>query len=369
MGGIFRCFLLAQQHGKIFRLCQHIGHTLGAGLALGPHDEDPGDTQHGVEDVSKILQESHDDAAFHLAGIHPGSAQHHRQGQAQIQHQRGNGVGDAGDGTGLQGDIRQVVIDLVKPLFLVIGLTQRLDDPDTGDVFLHGANHVIQHILLMEVHGHAELGHKVGHDGDDGKQANKDQRQLGIHAQHQHHAADQQHGGTDAHPLESGQQLIDVVGVAGEPGNGGGDGQLVHLFGRQTLQLGEQIVTNGLGDAAGALSRHSVGKDIEAQCQCRAEDHQAAVDKNSGTVTLRHLDVHHDLHEVGDQQLHHGAKQLDKGGQQDKAPIGADIPFQFRQINAPPSIPMLYPAFAAGRNAPGLLPCPTGQPAGNPPTY
>ena len=204
VGGVSRGFF-CQQYRQIFRLCQHIGHPFGAGFTLGPHNEDPSNAQHSVENISKILQEGHDDAAFHLTGIYPVSAHHYGQRQTQIQHQRSHRIGDACDRTGLHGDIRQIPVDPVKSLFFVVGLAQSLDHPDTGDVFLHSTHHIIQHILLVEMHGNTVFCYQVCHDSNDGQKSNEDQRQLGIHTQHQHHAADKQHGRTNAHSLKASQ--------------------------------------------------------------------------------------------------------------------------------------------------------------------
>ena len=51
------------QGSQILGKGQHIRHTVGTGFTLAPHDKDPGDTQHGVEDHGEVLEECHNDTA------------------------------------------------------------------------------------------------------------------------------------------------------------------------------------------------------------------------------------------------------------------------------------------------------------------
>ena len=44
-----------RNHRQILRHLQHLHHTLGAGLAFGPDDENFGDAQHGIEDHGEIV--------------------------------------------------------------------------------------------------------------------------------------------------------------------------------------------------------------------------------------------------------------------------------------------------------------------------
>jgi len=88
---------LGAQQGKILGKIQNIGYPIGAGETLGAHHKDPGDAQHGVEDLGEVLQKCHNHAAFAVAGVDPESAQQHGKGQSQIQRQSCHGVGDRGD--------------------------------------------------------------------------------------------------------------------------------------------------------------------------------------------------------------------------------------------------------------------------------
>ena len=210
--------------------------------------------------------------------MYPVRADKHHQSQADAQHARGDGIGDAGDLAGLQADIRQLFVDPVKPLFFVLGLAEGLDDPDAGDIFLHHPHHFVQGGLLLCVHGDTLLGHKIHHDTDNRKQSNENQRQSRVHHQHHGDTAQQQHGRADTHPLQPCQQLIDVVGIAGEPGLGRGHGKAVHLLGGQALQLGKEVMPHSLGDFSCADGAHAVGQNVKAQAAQGAQNHTAAVE-------------------------------------------------------------------------------------------
>ena len=236
MGGGFFCGDQGE-NGHIFLGGEDLGHTLGAGFTLGIHDEDSGDAQHGVENHDEILQKGYDDTALGLTTVDPVGADEHHQGQSQIQGQGGGGVGDGGDDAGFLVHGGQLVVDGVEALLFVVGLAEGFDDPDAGDVLLDGTNHLVQHRLLAGVQRQAGLGDEIDHNGDDGKQGNENQGQHRVHSQHHGDAAQKQNRGADADALEPGKELVDVIGVAGEPGFGGGDGERVHLPGGEGLEF------------------------------------------------------------------------------------------------------------------------------------
>ena len=275
--------------GHILGCRQHLGHPLGAGFALGIHDKNTGHAQHSVEDHNEILQEGHDDTGLHLAVVDPKRTDEHHQGQTQIQGQRRGRIGDRRHRARLLIHRGQFTVHGMETLLFKLGLAQGLDDPDAGDVLLHHPHHPVQHRLLPGVQRQAGLGHEVGHQGDDGQQRNEHQRQGCIHTKHHKDAAHQQDGGSDANALESRQQLINIIGVAGEAGFSRGNGQLVHLPGREAFQPLEQIMANGLGDSPGTDGAHPVGDDVQRQAAESAQDHQTAEEIYAAQIAGRHF--------------------------------------------------------------------------------
>ena len=255
----------------------------------------------------------------------------HHQGQTQIQSQTGHGIGNGGNETGFHIHAGEFVVDAAEPALLKFSFAQGLDDTDAGDVLLNGPDHPVQNALLLGVEGDAGLGDEIDHDADDRQQTDEHQRKDPVHGQHHANAANQQNGGPDAQALESGQQLVYIISIAGEPGFGGGDGQLVHLPGRKALELLEQIVADGTGDAAGAFCAHPVCPDVAAQTAGGAEQHQSAVEPDGQDVPGGNLLIQHHFHETGDQQFQHRAQQFDHHGETDEAQVGEDVFLQSDQ--------------------------------------
>ena len=329
VGGVFlRAF--PGEHRQVLRKLQHIRHPACAGLALGPHDEDSGDPQHGVEDHGEVLQKGHNHTAPDGPGVDPESPDDHHQGQPQVENQGGNRVRDAGDDAGLGIHPAELIVYPAEAVLFVFGFAQGLDDPDAGDVLLHGAHHIVQNPLLSGVEPNAGFGDEVHHHRDEGQQRQQHQGQHRIHAQHHADAPQQQNGGPDAQPLDPGQQLVYIVGVAGEPGLGGGYREGIHLPLGEALQLMEQVVAQRQGDFAGAFGAHAVCQDVEAQASPGGQQHGGPQQEDGPYIPGGDLHVQHVLHHIGNQQLHHRAQQLDEHREQNVAPIGADIPRQPR---------------------------------------
>ena len=263
--------------------------------------------------------------------MYPIGTDDHHQGKTQVQRQGGNGIGHRGDESCFHIHSCQIVIDLAEPVLFKLGFAQRLDNPDAGDIFLDGADYPIQHSLLLGVQGNAGFGDEVYHDADDGQQTDQNQREHRIHGQHHAHTANEQDGRPDAQTLKSGQQLIDIIGVTGEPGFGGGDGQLVHLTGGQTLKLLEQVMANGTGDLAGALGAHPVGHDIAGKTAGGAQQHQSAIEPDGPDIACGYFFIQHHFHQAGNQKLQHRAEKLDPQSEGNEAPVGEYVFFQSDQ--------------------------------------
>ena len=142
------------------------------------------------------------------------------------------------------GAILQMVGDGNKRLLAVIGLLEQIVFEKTGqfecqfDAFRVGG---FFHFL-------GYIGVSNGNGFDFGLLRQTQQ----PHSVHYDFAPHQQNGGPDTQPLDPGQQLVDVIGVAGETGLGGGHRQVVHLPGRQAAEPVKEIVSDGQGDLAGA---------------------------------------------------------------------------------------------------------------------
>ena len=320
---------------------QNLANPAGTGFALGPHDEDSGNAHHGIEDHGKVLQEGHNDAAFTGTAVDPVGTDHYHQRQTQIQHQGRGGICDGGYGAGLHVNVGQFLVHVVEPVLFVLSFTQGLDDPDAGDVFLNHPDNLIQHGLLMGIHGNTDLGDQVHQHSDNGQQSNQNQGKGYVHAEHHNDAAHQQNGSPDTQPLDTGQHLVDVIGITGQPGFGGGNRQFIHLPGRQTFQLLEQIMADGQRDLTGGDGGHSVGPDVQAQTKSGAQDHQAAVDINADDLTCGDFVIQHDLHQIRDEELHDSAGQFDEHGKQNMPPIRSYISLDIFQL------PRLHPFCSA----------------------
>ena len=162
-------------------------------------------------------------------------------------------------------------------------------------------------------------------DGQQRQRAHQHHAQPPVLHQRDHHAAQQQNRRADAQTLDAAERLVDVVGVGGQPRNQARHGQLVHLLGRQPLDLCEQVVA----DRPRGVARHRggapVGDDVAQKRDDRADDHHRAPGED-GRPALRRRDVVDHVRENPRQrEVHDRAGKLDREARQHRAPVGLQI--------------------------------------------
>ena len=169
------------------------------------------------------------------------------------------------------------------------------------------------------------------------------------------HPAQKQNRTANPQPLHPGQELVHIVGVTGETGHSGGQGQPVQLPGGEPVQALEQIVAQDQGNSPGADGGHAVCHNVRRDTQGGAEHHSPAGEKNAPPAAGGHHVIQNGLQKIGDQQLHQCPQKLDEHGQQHIAIVGAYVFAQARHI---------LPSSSPGRF--GLLPGPSASPGATP---
>ena len=215
------------EDGLVLGGAEDLGDPVRGGGGLGEEQEDAVEGHGAVEDQVEVDQEGQDDPRFRRAAVHPAGSHQHHQDQAQVHEQLHRRGGDGHDGAGGKVAAGQAAVDLPEAALLVFLLMEGLDHADAGDVLPHDPGHAVHLLLDPVVEGDALPGdqdhdgrHHRGQDAQDGGQGR-------VHGQGYAHAAHQHDGGPDAHGLDGGDEILNVVGVGGHPGDQGGQAEAV----------------------------------------------------------------------------------------------------------------------------------------------
>ena len=334
-------------HREVGGGVQHLGDAGAGGGAPGAHDEDAGDGHHGVEDDGEVAEKGDDVPGGAGAGVDPDGPHHDDQGEAQIQKQVHHGVGEGHGDARLLLPADHLPVDLGEVLPLVLGFGQRLDDPDAGGVLPHHADHVVHPLLELDVQGDAPFGHQVHQHPQKGQGAHQHQGEHGVQGEGDEDAADEQDGGPHPHALHHADHLVDVVGVAGEAGLQGGDGELVDLVAGEVGDLLEQVVADGLGGVLGHPGGHAVGHNVGDQGADGRQHHGPAPQQDELHVPQGHHVVDEVGENPGQHQLHDRADELDGDAQGHPGHEGFEIVEDHPHNVQPPAGSFAFPQYSA----------------------
>ena len=332
-----RCFVPGGQrlNGELIGGGQHCFDALGGGQRLAPHGQHPGDRHHGVEDDGKISKKRGDDTRAAQAGIHPVGAHQHHQHQAQIQRQVHGGLAESHHHIGPVLVPHDLTVDALKALLFPLAAGQGLDDPDAGGVFPHHPHHFVHRPLQAVEQGDGPPGHQI-HDAQNHRQhTGEHQRQHRVQGDGHRHAAHHQDGRTDADALHHAHHPVNVIGVSGHAGDQAGHGKAVDLPVGQIGDLPKQVVAQSSRGLAGHPGRHPVSDNIAGDGQKGARQHHKPPPDHQAHV-LQRGDVIDDVRQdIGQQQVHDGAQQLDGQAQAHPFEIGPHIPDDQVQESSP----------------------------------
>ena len=323
--------LRGRHRRQLLRQVDDLADAVGGCVGLRHHHENTVQAHDAHQDHIEIGQECKDDPGFRLAAVHALCANQHHQRQPDVQEQRHDRPGQAHDDAGLDLLAGHAGICFPETLFLVRFLAQRFDDTDAGDALPHPPNQHVHPPLDFIEERNALPGYEAYQHDHNRRHDAEYRSQACIHRQGDRDAADQHDRRTDPHRLDHADEILDVIGIAGHPGDQGRQPDLVHLPPGKVQGRMEKVPPDSIGAVAGDADTHPVRGNIQDSCDERQQQHHAAPCGNRPRVVRRrnHM-VKQMLQHVGHQQVGSRTDQFDQHHGQDKPPVRADVsPDQF----------------------------------------
>ena len=333
---------LLRQQDKLIRLQgKHLLDAVGGGRGLAEHDENPVDAHDALDDHVEVRQKGQNHAGLDGPGVDPPGAHPDHQGEAQVQAHLHQGAGNGHDGAGPDIGPGHSVVLPGKVLLLIGRLAQGLDDADAGDVLPHHPHHLVQPRLHLAVEGDTVAGNAENHHHQHRHDHQQNRGQGRVHGQGDGDAAQEHHGHPHAHGLQRLDAGLDIIAVAGHAADEAGQAEVIKLRAGEVGRLGKEGLAHVVGDAVGIVNGDAVGPDVQLPSEYGCQNHQRAPQKHQLQPPQGHHLVDEMLQDIGNQQLRHGARQLNGHGDRDFSPVKAHLAQnQFHGFR--PSLPKSY---------------------------
>ncbi len=282
--GIF-CFTAKHDLcGRVDNFCDSLG---GSG-AFGIHGEDSGDGHHRHGNECEILHEGNDRFRVGLVVCHARGTERYDSGDTAVHEKRHDGVDRAHDGARVLFIVGKTAVDFIIAAMLVFGLGECLDDADALRIFSHDAHHLIDGRLDLRIKRHTLTGDKEYGDKDEGKDRDHGEREISIHQKGDGDTAHKKNRRAHAHSLHHADEIVQVVGIGGDAGFQGRNGESIRLRGGKTKRVCKKIVAHLFREIARDLGCHAVSDDIANAGGESTKDHETAPFDDHGDALRCH---------------------------------------------------------------------------------
>ncbi len=244
--------------------------------------------------------------------VHPVSARQNHAHKPQIQQNIHRRIGDRSGHRRPALPLHHLLIDPVKPLPLIILFRQGFNHPDPHDILPQHLHKLVYTGLRLGKKRDALSRHQYHHRC---QQRQGRQQYAGKHRVQQHghnDAAGQQNRRAHPQSLDSGQHLVQIIGVCGQTRHQRRAGKTVDLAIGQIQNLGKKVIADHVHGITGHPGCHPVGQDIEGDCQHRTKEHKYAPHKNLPLPVRRNHHIDHMGQRPGQQKIHHRPRKFNK---------------------------------------------------------
>ena len=195
----------------------------------------------------------------------------------------------------------QKFVFFIKFLDFVLFLTEGPDYPDAGEVFPGGPQEPVQGLLGFGEKRNALDHNAQHHSAKDGNGHHENQGAAHINGEGHDHGAKHHEGGPEQQAQGQVETGLDLVHVAGHPGNQGVRAQGVQLGIGQRLDVVEQGLAQAGGKAHGTFGSVPLGGKGEAHFQNGQSQHQPEAQPNVVGIAAHNAFVddvrHHQRHQ------------------------------------------------------------------------